>query len=421
MPYSVLRLIAAVGLMTIGSGAMYIVVVVLPMVQEEFGADRAGASLPYTLTMLGFGFGGILMGKLADRFGVFWPVLIGVLGLSSGYWLAAQAGSLLMFAIVHGLLLGLAGSSATFAPLVADISFWFERRRGIAVAIVASGNYIAGAIWPPIVQHFSATYGWRATYSGFALFTLVTMLPLATLVLRRPPPAADALPAGGAGTTPAAAGATATVFRPQGRSPRELLGISSTSLQTLLLVAGVACCVAMSMPQVHIVAYCGDLGYGTAAGARMLSLMLACGIVSRLVSGVICDRIGGLRTLLLGSVLQGLSLMLFLPFDSLASLYLLSAIFGLVQGGIVPAYAIIVREFFDSREAGVRVGLTLTATLVGMALGGWLSGKIFDLTGSYEAAFVNGIGWNLLNGSIILFLLLRQRRWRGLQAAGHPA
>ena len=416
MPYSVLRLIAAVGLMTIGSGAMYIVVVVLPMVQEEFGIDRAGASLPYTLTMLGFGFGGILMGRLADRFGVFWPVLIGVFGLSSGYWIAAQAGSLMSFAIAHGLLLGLAGSSATFAPLVADISFWFERRRGIAVAIVASGNYIAGAIWPPIMQHFSATYGWRATYSGFALFTLLTMLPLATLVLRRPPATAESAPA-----TPAASGTGVPVFRPRERSPRELLGISSGSLQTLLLVAGVACCVAMSMPQVHIVAYCGDLGYGTAAGARMLALMLACGIVSRLVSGVICDRIGGLRTLLLGSVLQGLSLMLFLPFDSLASLYIISALFGLVQGGIVPAYAIIVREFFDSREAGLRVGLTLTATLVGMALGGWLSGKIFDLTGSYEAAFINGIGWNLLNGSIVIFLLLRQRRWRRLQLVGHPA
>lgn len=416
MPYSVLRLIAAVGLMTIGSGAMYIVVVVLPMVQEEFGVDRAGASLPYTLTMLGFGFGGILMGRLADRVGVFWPVLIGVAGLSSGYWIAARADSLLGFAIAHGLLLGLAGSSATFAPLVADISLWFERRRGIAVAIVASGNYIAGAIWPPIVQHFSASYGWRATYSGFALFTLLAMLPLAALVLRRPPSLAEAGPAlaTGAGTSP-------PVFRPPERSPRELLGISSGSLQTLLLIAGVACCVAMSMPQVHIVAYCGDLGYGSAAGARMLALMLACGIISRLVSGVICDRIGGLRTLLLGSVLQGLSLMLFLPFDSLVSLYVISAIFGLVQGGIVPAYAIIVREFFDSREAGVRVGLTLTATLVGMALGGWLSGKIFDLTGSYEAAFINGIGWNLLNGSIVLFLLLRQRRWRGLQAAGLPA
>lgn len=413
MPYSVLRLIAAVALMTIGSGVMYIVVVVLPIVQVEFGVDRAGASLPYTLTMIGFGVGGILMGRLADRVGVFWPVVIGVAGLASGYWLAARADSLTSFALVHCVLLGLAGSSATFAPLVADTSLWFERRRGIAVAIVASGNYIAGAIWPPIVQHLSDAWGWRAAYSSFALFTLVTMLPLALFLVRRPPAHdSDA-------QVPARAGGE--LLRPAGRSPQELLGLSKGALQTLLLIAGVACCVAMSMPQVHIVAYCGDLGYGTAAGAKMLSLMLACGIVSRLVSGMICDHIGGLRTLLLGSVLQGLALMLFLPFDSLSSLYLLSALFGLVQGGIVPAYAIIVREFFDPREAGVRVGLTLTATLVGMALGGWMSGKVFDLTGSYEAAFVNGIAWNLVNGSIVLFLLLRQRRWRVLSPGRQTA
>lgn len=230
MPYSVLRLLAAVGLMTIGSGAMYIVVVVLPMVQQEFGVNRADASLPYTLTMLGFGFGGILMGRLADRVGVFWPVVIGILGLSSGYWISAMAGSLTGFAIAHGVLLGLAGSSATFAPLVADISLWFHRRRGIAVAIVASGNYIAGAIWPPIMQHFSATYGWRATYSGFALFTLLTMLPLAVLMLRRAPADAEAVAANAAAAAPSAAGMASPVFRPQGRSPQELLGISSASL-----------------------------------------------------------------------------------------------------------------------------------------------------------------------------------------------
>lgn len=164
------------------------------------------------------------------------------------------------------------------------------------------------------------------------------------------------------------------------------------------------------MPQVHIVAYCGDLGYGAARGAQMLSLMLAAGIVSRLISGVICDRIGGLRTLLLGSALQGIALLLFLPFDSLASLYVISALFGLFQGGIVPAYAIIVREHFPAREAGSRVGVVLTSTLLGMALGGWLSGKIFDLTGSYDAAFVNGIAWNLVNVGIVLFLLSRARR-----------
>jgi len=193
-------------------------------------------------------------------------------------------------------------------------------------------------------------------------------------------------------------------------------GLSMNAAQALLCVAGVACCVAMSMPQVHIVAYCGDLGYGAANGARMLSLMLAAGIVSRLVSGVICDRIGGLRTLLLGSVLQGTALLLFLPFDSLASLYVISALFGLFQGGIVPSYAIIVREYFPPAEAGARVGTVLMCTLLGMALGGWMSGKVFDLTGSYHAAFLNGLAWNALNISIAVFLLARSRGWIGAKA-----
>jgi len=192
--------------------------------------------------------------------------------------------------------------------------------------------------------------------------------------------------------------------------------------QALLCLAGIACCVAMSMPQVHIVAYCTDLGYGAARGAQMLSVMLAFGIVSRLISGAICDRIGGLRTLLLGSVLQGLALLLFIPFDGISSLFLISALFGLFQGGIVPSYAIIVREYFPPAEAGARVGTVLMSTLFGMALGGWMSGKVFDLTGSYQAAFLNGIGWNLLNLAIALFLLSRvRRRPRRIEAAVGPA
>ncbi len=175
----------------------------------------------------------------------------------------------------------------------------------------------------------------------------------------------------------------------------------------------------MAIPQVHIVAYCGDLGYGAARGAEMLSLMLACGIVSRLASGAICDRIGGLRTLLLGTALQGVALLLFLPFDGLVSLYVIAALFGLFQGGIVPSYAIIVREYFPAAEAGVRVGAVIMCTMLGMALGGWMSGKIFDLTGSYHAAFINGIAWNLLNFSIVLALLYRLRR--GSRANAHPA
>ncbi len=157
-------------------------------------------------------------------------------------------------------------------------------------------------------------------------------------------------------------------------------------------------------------AYCGDLGFGAARGAQMLSLMLACGIVSRLVSGLICDRIGGLRTLLLGSALQCIALMLFLPFDGLVPLFVVSALFGLFQGGIVPSYAIIVREHFPPTEAGARVGTVLMCTLFGMALGGWMSGKIFDLTGSYHAAFLNGIAWNLVTLSIAVMLWWRTRQ-----------
>jgi MFS family permease len=281
------------------------------------------------------------------------------------------------------------GSAATFAPLLAHVSLWFTRRRGIAVAIFASGNYLAGTVWPPIVQHFIATDGWRATCFGIAVFAFVSMLPLALLV-RRPPPAQE--------ETSRAQGSG----RARGASS---LGMSERSLQILLIVAGLCCCVAMAMPQVHLVAYCADLGYGPARGAQMLSIMLACGIVSRLTFGYICDRIGGLRTLLLGSSLQGAALVLFLPFDGLVSLYVISALFGLFQGGIVPSYAIIVREYFSPREAGARVSVVITATLFGMALGGWMSGAVFDLTGSYRAAFVNGIAWNLVNLSIATWLL----------------
>ena len=391
-----MRLSATLALMTIGSSAMYVISVVLPAVQAEFGAARADASLPYTALMVGFGVGGIVMGKLADRHGVLVPLLIGAVGLGSGFALASLSGNVWTFVLIHGLLLGLIGSSATFAPLVADTSLWFVRRRGIAVAICASGNYLAGAVWPPVVQHFVETVGWRHTYLGLGLFCVITM-PLLAMAMRARAPAAQ----------PAMARATAS--RPAAVPSDRPFGLSLNHAQGLLCVAGVACCVAMAMPQVHIVAYCGDLGFGAARGAQMLSLMLACGIVSRIVSGLICDRIGGLRTLLLGSVLQGLALLLFIPFDSLLSLYAISALFGLFQGGIVPSYAIIVREYFPPAEAGARVGTVLMFTLLGMALGGWMSGRVFDLTGSYHAAFINGVLWNLINLSVVLFLLFKLR------------
>jgi MFS family permease len=322
------------------------------------------------------------------------PVGLGALGLGAGFIAAGLAPNIWLFCAAQGLLIGFLGTSATFAPLVADTSQWFDRRRGIALAICMSGNYTAGAIWPPVMQHFIDSVGWRHTYVGMGVFCMLSMLPL-MLVLRRRPPV-QAPPAVARGVAQAAASS-----RPMGMAPG--------TVQALLCVAGVACCVAMSMPQVHIVAYCGDLGFGAARGAEMLSLMLGMGVVSRLVSGWISDRIGGLRTLLLGSVLQGIALLLFLPFTGLVSLYVVAGLFGLFQGGIVPAYALIVREHFSPKEAGARVGTVLMASLFGMALGGWMSGAVFDLTGSYRAAFLNGIGWNLLNVSIVLFLLYRVR------------
>jgi len=385
-----LRLFVAVVLSTIGNVGMWSVVVALPAIQADFGVDRADASLPYTLTMLGFAGGGVLMGKLADRFGITLPLVLGALALALGYAGVGHAASLWQVTLSYGLLIGV-GCSTTFAPLMAEMSHWFVRRRGIAVAIAAAGNYLAGTVWPPLVQHFIATSGWRATHSGIGLFIVVTMLPLTYFMRRRI-------------EVEHTVGATQSAARRQAELP-----FSPATLQTLLFIAGIACCVAMSMPQVHIVAYCGDLGYGAARGAEMLSLMLGFGIISRVASGFIADRIGGVPTLLLGSVLQGVALFLYLWFDGLVSLYLISALFGLFQGGIVPSYAIIVREYFSPKEASTRVGLVVMATVLGMALGGWMSGAIFDWTGSYQAAFLNGLAWNLLNVSIASWLLLRTR------------
>jgi MFS family permease len=388
--YAWFRLAVSVVLSTVGGVGMWSVVVVLPAVQAEFGVARGGASFPYTLTMIGFAAGGVLMGRLADRRGVLIPMLAGAVALGAGYVLASRASSLVQFALASGLLIGI-GTSASFVPLLSDISHWFERRRGIAVAICASGNYFAGAIWPPVVEHAMRVWGWRASYFAIGAICLAVMLPLAFLLRSR---------------VPTHAAGTAAPMRPV----LGTLGLSPGVLQAILAIAGLACCVAMSMPQVHIVAYCGDLGYGVARGAQMLSLMLGCGIISRIASGFVADRLGGLPTLLIGSVAQMTALVLYLLMDGLSSLYVISALFGLFQGGLVPSYAIVIRECFPAREAGARVGIVMAMTLLGMALGGWMSGVIFDLTGSYRAAFANGVAWNVVNAVIALWLLRRRLR-----------
>ncbi|MFN3439472.1 MAG: MFS transporter [Acidovorax sp.] len=451
------RLLTTLGLVVLGNSSMYVVSVVLPAVQAEFGVGRADASLPYTLMMVCLGLGGLWTGRMADRHGLMPVLCVGAVAVCGGFVWAGLSGSIWIFGLAHGLM-GLIGASATFAPLLADTALWWNKRRGIAVAICASGNYIAGALWPPIVQHGIETIGWRHTYVLMGLVCGAGMLLLALRMRQRAPlvlmdvsastsssasvpaspSAALSAPsplAGGAAVDVGAAAApsslslssssTATAAPapsvPSAVDRSRPFGLRPVYAQLLLCVAGVACCVAMAMPQVHIVAYCTDLGFGAARGAEMLSLMLACGIVSRLVSGVICDRIGGVRTLLLGSALQGVGLALFLPFDGLVPLYVISAMFGLFQGGIVPAYAIIIREYFAPQEAGARVGAVIMATLVGMALGGWMSGWIFDVTGSYHAAFINGMGWNLLNLSIMGWLYWRVRRQGAVAGRAQPS
>lgn len=383
------RLAVAVLIGSLGSVGMWSVVVALPVVQQDFGATRGTASLAFTMVMLGFGLGQVITGKISDRYGIVIAIGLGIGILGLGYLAAGMSWSIWPYILVH-FAIGLS-SAATFGPLMAEASHWFERYRGLAVAIAASGNYIGGTIWPPLVNWGIQTYGWRTTHIAVGIFTAVAM----TLAL------------GGLRILMGAGVRRSHVNAPP---PRLDLKLSTNALTVILGLASISCCVAMSMPQVHIVAYCNDLGYGVARGAEMLSVMLGLGIISRIGSGFLADKIGGIPTLLIGSIAQATALMFYLFFDGLTSLYLISAMFGLFQGGIVPSYAIIVRETMPASEAATRVGIVIFASVFGMSFGGWISGVIFDATGSYAAAFTNGIAWNLLNVTIMVLLLMRARQ-----------
>jgi len=386
-PYSWFRLAITLLVSTIGSVGVWAIIIVLPLVQDDLGIDRSAASLLYTLTMIGFAAGNLIIGRLVDRFGFFSSLLLAAACTSIGFLGASYAQSVEILTIWQ-ILLGF-GAAIGFGPLMADISHWFQKRRGIAVAVAASGNYLSGAIWPIVLKGVLVEQGWRDAYFFIAMTVLITLVPLSLFLLRRVPITAIEI----------------SEMKSQSRS--KALRMSPRSLQILLAVAGLSCCIAMSMPQVHIVSFCMDLGYGPAVGAEMLSLMLFGGVVSRLFSGLIADWIGGIKTVLLGSSLQCLALFLYLPFDGLVSLYIISIVFGLSQGGIVPGYAVTIREYLPAREAGQRVGLVVMSTILGMAIGGWMSGWIYDLTGSYRAAFLNGIAWNFLNIAIVIFVLIR--------------
>jgi MFS family permease len=379
-----LRLALALAFATIACVGSWTVVVALPAVQAEFGTLRGMASLPYTCMMVGFAAAALAMGRIMDRYGIVVPMLIAAVAQGLGYIAAGLSSSILMFALAH-VFVGI-GASIGFAPLIAHISHWFVKNRALAVAITATGNYLAGALWSPVFQKLMAAQGWRATHIGVGLFVLVFMALMALAFRGRPQ----------------SVGANAAAS-----ARRAAIGLPTNTLLLVLAVAGFGCCMAMAMPQVHIVAYCADLGYGVARGAEMLSLMLALGIVSRVASGFLADRIGGLAVLLIGSSMQAAALFLYLWFDGLTSLYVISAIFGLFQGGIVPMYAVIAREYLPAEEAGAKVGVVITSTILGMAMGGVASGWIFDWFLSYRMAFLNGFMWNLLNMALVGWLLWR--------------
>ena len=387
--YAFARLALSLLIATLIGVGMWAIIVVLPEAQRDFGVDRSAASLPYTVMMCALAVSTIPLGRMTDRAGIVLPLTFSAVTLGLGFVLAGYAPNFPVFAAAH-VLIG-AGAGTGFGPMMADISHWFVRRRGLAVVVVASGNYFAGTIWPVLMSLAMPLIGWRGTYAGIGII-VAAALPLA-LAMRRRPSAAE---------YEQAEAATEAARADVGISPRFLL--------ILLVLAGFSCCTAMSMPQVHLVAYCGDLGYGVGRGAQMLSLMMALGIVSRIGSGFVADAIGGTATLMIGSFMQGVALLLYLYFNGLESLLVVSGIFGLFQGGIVPMYAIICRELLPPRQAGAAIGLVVSATILGMAFGGYISGVIFDFTSSYRMAFLNGVLWNAFNFAIVAWLFWRRQR-----------
>ncbi|MFT7531407.1 MAG: MFS family permease [Gammaproteobacteria bacterium] len=387
--YAVFRVFNSLALMSVTISSMYAAIMVLVPATAEFNIGRGTGALPYTLFMIAFGLGNIFMGQMVDRYGIAKLALIGSIAMPLGLYLSSLAHSFWLFTGILAVVCGFLGSAFAFGPLIADISQWFNKRRGLAVAIVSSGSYVGGSIWPPVIQSWIDTGGWRYAFVNLALFCAVTMLPLSLTYFRK----------GGNPTQSENSNSESELNRP--------LGFSRPNLQRLLCCAGVGCCCAMAMPQIHIVPHVIDVGFTAKDGAYMLALMLGFGIFSRLFSGWISDLIGGLKTLILGSVLQMLVILSFLFVDTLIGLYLVSAAFGLSQGGIVPSYTIIIRQYFRSAEAGKRIGLIFVATTVGMALGGSIAGWLYDLTGSYTVSFLNAAAFNLMN-LIIAAILLRR-------------
>jgi MFS family permease len=381
----------AVVILSISFGAPLVVVVGLKPIAATLGSDRSLIALAGSLTWLGMGLGGVAAGWAADRVGVRWTVTFGAAMTACGLALSAT-GRLWAFEIGHGLLIGLFGSGAVYPPLVVYVSRWFDRRRGIAVALISSGQYVAGVVWPSAFERGIAAFGWQATMLGFAAVVLAVILPLAVL-LKPVPQAGEAIPDGA-----------------EREQAAPVSGLSANRVQLLLCAAAFLCCVPMAMPSTHLVALCSDLGFTPALGAAMLSVLLGCAFVSRLTWGWVADRIGGLRAVFAGSACQALAIVAFALTENEAGLFAVSAAFGLGFSGIVPAYVLAIRELFPSAEASWRVPLQLFTSMSGMAFGGWFAGALYDRFGFYAPAFAAGALFNLANLAVIGLLLTRRAR-----------
>ena len=387
---------ASLALHSIGLGAPTLLFVALKPIAADLETVRAVPSLAYSVMMVGAGVGGVAMGWWMDRWGIFQPVVFGSVMIALGALLASRAEGPWSLFIASGLLIGLLGKSAMIAPLVANATRWFDRRRGLAIAILTSGQGLAGAIWPPVIQYFNDLVGWRGTFVYFSIFAAATMLPLALLLRPRPPPEAAA---GGA----AERDRTADGPRPD-FSPRVV--------QAILWLAGVCCCTAMAVPIVHLVSHATDQGYSLEESARLLSGLFLAGFVSRIGFGILADRIGAIRTLLIGSASMGIMLFVFAFTTTYAGLMAAALLFGLGFSGIMPCYPLLIRRFFPVTEVGWRIATHYLFSAGGMALGGWLGGFVFDLAGTYPPAFLAALAFNLLNFGLVGLLFVRQRRIR---------
>ena len=386
-------------ILSVAYGSTLLIVVGLRVMEHDLGVSRSTLALAGALTWVGTGLGGIVMGWLADRIGVRNSVLMGAVMIALGLALSST-GEIWALYIGQGVLIGFLGMGAIYPPLLIYVSRWFDRRRGTAIALISSGQYIAGVIWPAVFERLIAGPGWRVTYLGFAGVVLLGVVPLAALSLR---PAPD-----GGGTAAGSIG-------PKRAAAARVLGLRPNTVQAIICAAGFCCCVPMAIPQAHLVAFCGDIGIGAATGAMMLSVLLGCAFVARQFWGVFADRHGGLKTVLAGSAFQAASIGAFLLTQNEAGLFVVAAAYGFGFSGIIPAYVVAIRDLFPSAEASWRIPLVLFTSMSGMAFGSWFAGRLFDHFGFYAPAFGSGVAFNIINLALLGFLVLRQpKRGRGI-------